>query len=135
MLICIDDFIICPFISLYFIVRPQAKVHSFNIPYMVWKPRKYITTSNSILYDSITDILHFYKITSSNLYSVYPLQMFITEITEILFLSHKYLVEVKSFVRGVFSDSKCFTICFKDSNFWQSDILVCHHGSSFCITH
>ena len=73
MLICIDDFIICPFISLYFIVRPQAKVHSFNIPYMVWKPRKYITTSNTILYDPKTDTLHFYKITSFNLYSVLKL--------------------------------------------------------------
>ena len=102
MLICIDDFIICPFTSLYFIVRPQAKVHSFNIPlYMVWKPRKYITTSNTILFDLKTDILHFYKIASLNSYS----------------------------------DSQCFIIFYKDSNFWQSDILVCLHGSSFCIAH
>ena len=107
MLICIDDFIICRFISLYFIVRPQAKLHSCNIPYMVWKPRKYITTSNTILYDPKNDSLPFYKIISSNLYSVLNL----------------------------FRICRCFTICYKDSNFWQSDILVCLHGSSFCITH
>ena len=115
MLICIDDFIICPFTSLYFIVRPQAKLHSFNIPYMVWKPRKYITTSNTILYDPKTDILHFYKITSLNLYSVLSLFLILLLYGEYFPIANNYF--------------------YKDSKFWQSDILVCLHGSSFCITH